>query len=255
MSANNSKLKAISFHSDGLILKGTLHLPAVDHPPVVIGSHGLYSNQDSPKQIALARACNTLGMAYFRFDHRGCGSSQGEFDPVTSLAARCTDLKKAMEAIKSRNETGHRIGLFGSSMGGTVCLSVAAELKVNTIVTFAAPLRSRIRDEGLRQSKNPDAPGIFLDAKKSDFDISGNISQVRNILIIHGEKDETVPLSHAAEIHRLAGEPKKITIQQNGDHRMSSKKHQVDFIGEASLWFKSGLIGNKSVSSLRSQLE
>ncbi len=100
MSANNSKLKAISFHSDGLILKGTLHLPTVDHPPVVIGSHGLYSNQDSPKQIALARACNTLGMAYFRFDHRGCGSSQGEFDPVTSLAARCTDLKRPWKRLK-----------------------------------------------------------------------------------------------------------------------------------------------------------
>jgi alpha-beta hydrolase superfamily lysophospholipase len=242
MLAKNSNVREISFFSDGLILKGTLHLPAFDRPPVVIGSHGLYSSQDSPKQIALARACNALGMAYFRFDHCGCGLSQGEFEQVTSLAARCTDLKKAVEAIKSRKETGHRIGLFGSSMGGTVCLSVAGELNINPIVTFAAPLRSNIRDEQFKQTRNHKTPGIFLDANKSDFDISENLAQVRNILILHGEKDETVPLSHAEEIHRLAGEPKRIVVQPNGDHRMSNETHQSEFIREASLWFKSGLI-------------
>ena len=235
------KLIDISFHSDGLILRGILHLPAIDHPPVIIGSHGLYSNQESPKQIALARACNALGMAYFRFDHRGCGSSQGEFEQVTSLAARCRDLTKALEAIQNRSEIGHRIGLFGSSMGGTVCLSVAAELKADAIVTFAAPLGSSIGDWGLRQSNNPESPGIYLDAAKKDFDISEHLSQVRNLLIIHGETDKTVPLCHAEEIHRLAGDPKKLIIQKNGDHRMSNEIHQIEFIREASRWFKSEL--------------
>jgi dipeptidyl aminopeptidase/acylaminoacyl peptidase len=147
-------------------------------------------------------------------------------------------LTKAVEAIKNRSEIGHRIGLFGSSMGGTVCLSVAAELKANAIVTFAAPLRSSIGDWGLRQSNNPESPGIYLDAAKKDFDISEHLSQVRNLLIIHGETDKTVPLSHAAEIHRLAGDPKKLIVQKNGDHRMSNEIHQNEFIREASRWFK-----------------
>ena len=241
MAPKKVKLVEISFHSDDLILCGTLHLPANDHPPIVIGSHGLYSNRESPKQIALARACNALGMAYFRFDHRGCGSSQGEFEQVTSLAARCEDLKKAVAAIKSRPEIGRGIGLFGSSMGGTVCLSVAAELKADTIVTFAAPLNSSTGDWRLGQSNNPKSPGIYLDAAKKDFDISEHVSQVSNLLIIHGETDNTVPLSHAEEIHRLAGDPKKLIVQKNGDHRMSNEVHQNEFIREASLWFKSEL--------------
>jgi len=120
--------KDISFVSGGFVLKGKLHLPEAHQPPVVIGSHGLYSSKDSPKQIALAGACNRLGMAYFRFDHRGCGSSQGEFVKVTSLASRCQDLKDAVEAVLKHEDTGRRIGLFGSSMGGTVSLSIAAEL-------------------------------------------------------------------------------------------------------------------------------
>ena len=243
MPAKKMNTVEISFHSDALILRGTLHLPAIDQAPVVIGSHGLYSSRQSPKQIALARACNALGMAYFRFDHRGCGSSQGDFDRVTSLAARCTDLKMAVDAIKSRPEIGRGIGLFGSSMGGTVCLSVAAQLKVKTVVTFAAPLCSRIDDGRLKRSKKQDAPQIFLDAEKSHFNISENVSQVSNILIIHGQKDETVPLAHAAEIHRLAGDPKKLIVQQNGDHRMRDENHQREFIGQASRWFKAGLTG------------
>ena len=61
------------------------------------------------------------------------------------------------------------------------------------------------------------------------------------MLIIHGETDNTVPLSHAEEIHRLAGDPKKLIVQKNGDHRMSNEVHQNEFIREASLWFKSEL--------------
>ena len=242
MSAKNLTLKDISFYCDGLILKGTLHLPATVKPPVVIGCHGLYSNCNSPKQMALATACNAHGMAYFRFDHRGCGNSQGKFETVTSLEARCRDLKSAMKFIESRDDTGHRIGLFGSSMGGTVCLCVAGELMVSTIVTFAAPLRSATHHEGHHHSTRPDAGGIFMDAEKNDFDISGNLSRISNILIFHGEADETVPLSHALEIHRLAGDPKKLVVQQNGDHRMSNADHQQDFIRAAAAWFKHGLI-------------
>ena len=100
-----SIIKNISFFSDGFKLKGTLHLPSTHRPPVVIGSHGLYSSSGSPKQIALADHCNQLGIAYFRFDHRGCGASAGKFEEVTSREARCRDLSDAMAAIAGLKET------------------------------------------------------------------------------------------------------------------------------------------------------
>jgi alpha-beta hydrolase superfamily lysophospholipase len=118
--------KNITFSSNGFTLKGTLHLPDAEHPPVVIGSHGLFSSGSSPKQIALAKRCNACGIAFFRFDHRGCGQSQGIFQEVTTLEARCNDMISAIKTIQNRNDTGNRIGLFGSSMGGAVCLSVFA---------------------------------------------------------------------------------------------------------------------------------
>jgi alpha-beta hydrolase superfamily lysophospholipase len=243
MPAKNSGPKDITFISDGLALKGTLHLPPSDKPPIVIGLHGLYSSQESPKQIALARACNDLGLAYLRFDHRGCGRSQGEFEKVTSLAARCRDLKSAIETVKSWPNISDRIGLFGSSMGGTVSLSVAADLNLNAIVTFAAPLRTRNPSKTNQRKAAPKTTAIYLDADKSDFDICLCIPRIANILIIHGDADETVPVSHANEIYNLAANPKKLIIQHKGDHRMSDEQHQNDFIRDAASWLKSGLTG------------
>jgi esterase/lipase len=128
-------------------------------------------------------------------------------------------------------------------MGGTVCLNVAAERQVDAMVSFAAPVRGRMGDGGPKLSNDHDNPAIFLNARKTEFDISHHLAQISNILIIHGEKDDTVPLEHAHEIHRRVGAPKKLIVQPNGDHRMSDKNHQHEFIRAATQWFKSGFIG------------
>jgi alpha-beta hydrolase superfamily lysophospholipase len=236
-----SNIEDIRFFSNGFELKGSLHLPSTHRPPVVIGSHGLHSSSSSPKQIALADQCNRLGIAYFRFDHRGCGRSAGEFEEVTSLEARCRDLIDAVSVISGRTDIGDRFGLFGSSMGGSVCLSVANELGANTLVTFAAPIRSRFLEKRLTISKNSDRPTIFLDTRKRCFDITSRLPEISSILIFHGESDEVVPVSHAEEIHKLVKPPKKLIKQKQGDHPMSNRAHQKVFIREASLWFRQGL--------------
>jgi len=241
MTTEISIIKKINFLSDGFKLKGYLHLPAAKRPPVVIGCHGLYSTSNSPKQLALADQCNRFGIAYFRFDHRGCGNSEGKFEKVTSLEARGRDLADAVAVITGTADTGDRFGLFGSSMGGSVCLSVAAELGANTLVTFAAPIRSRILENGLPLSENSDTPGIFLDTQKRRFDISDRLPVICNILVFHGEADDVVPVSHADEIYSLVKPPKKLIKQKQGDHPMSNEVHQKTFIKEASLWFKQGL--------------
>lgn len=241
MPSKISNIKDIRFFSDGFELKGSLHLPSSHRPPVVIGSHGLYSSSSSPKQIALADECNRLGIAYFRFDHRGCGRSAGKFEEETSLEARCRDLIDAVSVISGISDIGDRFGLFGSSMGGTVCLSVAGKLGANTLVTFAAPIRSRILEKGLPISENPDIPEIFFDIRKRRFDISDRLPEISNILIFHGEADDIVPVSHAEEIYKLVKQPKQLIKQKQGDHPMSNEAHQKVFIRKASLWFRQGL--------------
>jgi alpha-beta hydrolase superfamily lysophospholipase len=237
----DSVCKKLDFLSDGFLLHGTLHLPAVKAPPVVIGSHGLLSSSDSPKQIELARRCNAHGIAFFRFDHRGCGESQGDFVGETSLSARSRDLRDAINLMRASAQTGHHIGLFGSSMGGATCLSVAGDARISSLVTFAAPLRSKSIGRSLESHKSMEDPWPSLDKLDLDYDISDKLSRIHHILIFHGEADTVVPFSDALEIHQKACEPKKLIRQPGGDHLMSNKTHQKQFIREAALWFKTFL--------------
>jgi alpha-beta hydrolase superfamily lysophospholipase len=229
----------LEFSSDGFRLRGILHRPAVESPAVVIGSHGLLSSSDSPKQIELARRCNTFGIAFFRFDHRGCGQSQGDFARVTSLSARTRDLLAAVTLMRENPDTGNRIGLFGSSMGGATCLSAAGESRAESLVIFAAPVRSRSMNGATEKHINSNGNPSRLDQLELEFDISNKLAGIQHVLIFHGEADTVVPFSNALEIYHKARDPKKLIRQAGGDHLMSNKTHQKEFIHQAALWFKS----------------
>jgi len=227
----------ISFLSDGYKLNGVLHLPEAQSPPVVVGSHGLESNGDSPKQIELANRCNEMGIAYFRFDHRGCGTSEGIFAEVTSVENRKADLIHAVNTILSRSDIGNRLALFGSSMGGTTCIAAAAELKAEAYVLVAAPVFGQTL---IKPPEELDKEGLSIAfyEKFLKFDISGNIPLINNVLIFHGDKDDIVPILNSETIYRDAQDPKKIIVQKNGDHRISDPVHQKEFITETTLWYK-----------------
>ncbi len=230
--------KTIRFSSDEYQLHGTLHLPAMKNPPVVIGSHGLLSTGDSPKQITLAERCTEHGMAYFRYDHRGCGKSNGEFASVTTFEGRCRDLISAAKTVMALPETGDAIALFGSSFGGAISLALAATLNIASIVTVAAPLFSEgIKDPYVNDPKNLPVMQT-LDKDKLFFDIREQLSLISHLLIFHGDADQIVPYENALELSQTAKDPKMLICQRNGDHPMSNEIHQKEFTDRTVAWFE-----------------
>jgi uncharacterized protein len=231
----------IFFHANGYKLAGTLHLPDGSKPPVVIGCHGLFANRNSPKQVSLAQACNAQGIAYLRFDHRGCGESQGVFNEVTSLAARCDDLQQAIAAMQGHPGVGDLTALFGSSFGGTVVLAYAEHHHVPAIITYAAPTNSTaIRHANIRDDQgNCPHPSLLSDALA--FDIGPELENISNILVAHCQNDETVPVDHALQIHAAVAPPKELKIFPDGDHRMSSLQYQHQFETLFVHWLKKQL--------------
>ena len=213
-------------------------MPDILRPPVVIGSHGLLSSADSPKQIALARRCNEAGLAFFRFDHRGSGQSEGDFYEVTTLVSRCQDLASAVRLMQERDDTGNSVSLFGSSMGGAACLCTAREFDIKTLVVFAAPVRSGPIVDAAASSDETSPEDLRFYKKNLNFDLSGGLKQLRNILVFHGDADEIVPSSDAEEIFSKASKPKKLIMQQGGDHQMNNPAHQREFIRESVAWYK-----------------
>lgn len=239
-SKKNSTIEEIFFSADEFKLKGYLHLPPLTNSPFVIGCHGLFSDKNSPKQIELAHHCNRCNIAYFRFDHRGCGENRAPLEAVTSLDARCADLKAAADMLSARDDLGDQMGLFGSSMGGSVCLAVARDLAASAMVTWAAPICSA----DLVPQHAHSVGNLSIPFKNNPFDISNSLAGLNNILIMHSDADETVPMAHAKEIYERADEPKKLLIFPNSDHRMSQPADQQVFLREATLWFQTCLKPN-----------
>ena len=239
MNEISSACESVSFVSGGYLLKGFLHLPDADCPPVVIGAHGLFSSGASEKQIALAKTCNENGMGFLRFDHRGIGESEGDLNRVTTLEGRSEDLATAIEMIMNRKDTGDRFGIFGSSFGGAVALNVAGRTNPNALVTVAAPVKISSAEavEAIDRAGESDIPNQSFFRNKLDFDISDRISKIQNILIFHGDQDRVIPVSNAYMIYEKAMEPKKLIIQKNGDHRISHSHHQEEFVRETTKWF------------------
>jgi alpha-beta hydrolase superfamily lysophospholipase len=231
-------IEELDFVADGLRLRGSLHLPVIRPAAVVIGCHGLLSDRRSPKQLALAGECLRGGLAYFRFDHRGCGESQGRLATDTSLENRVSDLLHAVRHLYRRTDIRKRMGLFGSSLGGAVCIRAAVPAGAAALVTCAAPVRSR----PLKAVFTAAGTRGGLDALLSEeFDLEADLPKARNILIFHGEADEVVPVAHAHEIARRAAEPKRLILQAGGDHPMSDPRHQREFVRAAALWFRQAL--------------
>ena len=233
--------EAVVFYSEKRRIIGWLHHSDAPSPPVVVGLHGLFSNADSPKQIALASACAAAGISYLRFHHRGCAPSEGDRRDLFSFGGRCKDLLAAVEWIRNRSGLGAGLGLFGSSLGAAVCLREAERLQAAAVVTFAAPVRSSdipgaaVAAEWGEPIRQPDRAALT-------FDLTSRLPGIRRILAAHGDTDTVVPYSHALEIHAAARPPKKLLTLPGGDHRMSRPEHQQTFLAAATEWFGTHLL-------------
>ena len=67
------------------------------------------------------------------------------------------------------------------------------------------------------------------------------MAKARNRHLFHGDDDRTVPLRHGRSTFKPAAEPKRITVQKTGDHRMSNPVHQAEFRRQALDWFRKSL--------------
>lgn len=236
--SKTSIVETIYFNSDNYRLKGELHLPPESNPPILIGSHGFLANRHSPKLITLAEQCNRHGIGMFRFDHRGCGESEGSFESGTSVQGRCNDLLSAIRHLQKMGQADSGIGLFGSSMGGATVLAAARRLNYAAIITYAAPIWNISPAKVSLAALSGEVRIIEQSNTRMRFDVELDLSAIHHLLVIHGDADTVVPISHGQELYQTAGQPKLFIVQKGGDHPMSLPAHQEDFAREAVSWLK-----------------
>ncbi|MDI3319232.1 alpha/beta hydrolase family protein [Pinibacter soli] len=128
-------------------LAGTLTLPQKDgvFPVVVLitGSGPQDRNEELMRHkpfLVISDYLTRNGVAVLRYDDRGFGESQGNFQTATTVDF-ATDVQAAVDYLKTRKEINKKkIGLIGHSEGGIVAPLVASKSKdVAFIVLLAGP--------------------------------------------------------------------------------------------------------------------
>ena len=236
----------IDIKVDDIRLYGNLFIPETGaglHAAVCI-SHGIPATANKPDDggyAVLAEKFCYAGFVTLIFNFRGTGPSQGNFD----LLGWSRDLKAAVDLLYVRSEIERsKISLVGFSGGAAVSIYVAAnDPRVSSVVALACPadfifpeehprenIVNHFRDVGVIRDDN------FPSSIDNWFDNFSTIAPIkwiahiapRPLYLIHGDKDELVPVEHANRLFKQAKVPKEINIISGAGHQLRLEGRAID---------------------------
>ena len=252
----------VTFKVAGEQIVGMLHLPKgatrARKCPAVVFLHGFTGNKQETHRmfVKTARVLAESGIAALRFDFRGSGDSGGDFSQMTPKA-ELEDARQAMAFIRARPEIdGTRLGVCGMSMGGMIsALLLGEDHKIKSAVMWCPVgdprrlLEARMTDERRVQMAQMGVADYGGWAVGRDFIEEmmhlRPLEQVPRIqaplLIIHGDKDETVPL-HESQLYydalRAHGKKVERRLIAGADHGYSSLAWEAELIASTIAWFR-----------------
>ena len=251
----------VVFPCRGQQIVGMLHLPdGRGRFPVALLMHGFTGTKSEIHRmfVKLSRELAAHGVASLRFDFRGSGDSAGEFEELTVRS----EIADALEAIKflrrhQRVDT-RRLALVGLSMGAAVAAHLVGRERVRCkSLVFWAPVAE---GEGILDDlSTPEAVASLAQTGITDY--GGNLvgvafvrqfaemKPIREIvkakcpvLIVHGERDETVSAEHADMYERALRAAKRVVkkvVVPDADHTFNryiwerrAITETVDWLGE-----------------------
>ena len=245
--------ESFSCERDGLTIKGTVFLPkGKTDCPIAVISHGFMANQMFSQIHAQNLA--KMGYAAFCFDFCGgtlVGSSDGDSTDM-SVLTEAEDLKAVIEFAKSQSYTDeNELVLLGCSQGGFVSAIVAAEMKeeVDALIllypALCIPDDARSGEMMFAKFDPQNVPETFWCGPMKlgrryvtdviEMDPYEIINQYTgNVLIIHGNQDETVDISYAlraVETYSQAGADVEMKIIDKGGHMFFRPIHAYKALG------------------------
>lgn len=196
--------------SDGVKLHGWL-VPAPGARVTLVWFHGNAGNiGDRVHNIGYLH--RLLRANVFIFDYRGYGQSDGSRSDL-SEEATYRDGQGALAYVRARSDAaGTRLVYFGRSLGAAVAVELArAHPPAGLILETAF---TTLKD--VARVHYPFVPLWFLQTK---YESLRKIPEIRvPLLILHGDRDEVVPLEQAERLYAAANEPKRLYIIRGAHH-------------------------------------
>jgi carboxymethylenebutenolidase len=170
--------------------------PGTERRPAVLVLHGGSGPDDSPTgyephaRSLVGRGIDAYLVSYFK--------------PGTGMRCGCWDewiaaVRLVTEAVLRRPENSGRIGLLGFSLGGALAVAGAGDPRIDAAVIVY---------------------GFIPNAEQR-----ARIARLPPLLVLHGDRDDAVPVLSAEEVARLArekGSRVELKIYPGEPHRLSA---------------------------------
>ncbi|HLC68817.1 MAG TPA: alpha/beta hydrolase [Candidatus Bilamarchaeaceae archaeon] len=220
-----------------------------DTKTIVIFCHGLASSKASRINQALRPLLHKDGIATLALDLYAHGESDGKFEQLT-ISKGYDGLKRAYDfAVEKGYEN---IVFSGSSFSGVVCLLGAARLDCASF-TLKSPVfdylrlwKTRLGEDGMQKWKEDRyfdiwgrklGYGFYEDAMRIDVRrITRSIHAPA--LLVHGDKDDWVPLDHSQEAYTLLQGEKTLHVIRGANHFYKELPHFKEMVTVVHHWLR-----------------
>ena len=208
----------------------------------IIFLHGFMSDLEGEKPLNFQKFCRKKRLGFMGIEYSGHGKSSGKFTNG-NISQWTNEIKLAIKKIVKKNN----FILVGSSMGAWLSINQFKFFK-NQIKGFlgigSAPeflerlmwkkftkkMKNETKKNGIYNLKHgnyeyPITYQLIKDGRKNKV-FNKKIKSKIYLTMLHGSKDEAVPIIYSKKILKLfKNAKKKMIVIKNGDHSLSSKKN------------------------------
>ena len=207
----------------------------------IVFLHGFMSDIEGEKPKAFFKFSKTKKLGFLALEYTGHGKSTGEFSNG-NITKWSREIKIIIKKVVKKNN----FILVGSSMGawlslkqfkyfkkqikGFLGIGSAPEFLENLMwKKFTKKMKKETIKKGIYNLKHgnyeyPITYKLIKDGRKNKV-LNKKINLKINVTMIHGDKDEVVPINYSKKVLKIFTKAKKkLVIIKNGDHSLSNKK-------------------------------
>jgi len=215
----------------------------------IVFLHGFMSDIEGKKPQIFKKYAIKKKLGFFSVEYSGHGTSSGKFTKG-NITRWSNDAKVSIKKIVKKNN----FIFVGSSMGAWIALNLLKyfQKQIKGFVgigsapeftsrimwkKFNKKIKQEIIKKGICNVKHghyeyPITHQLIKDGRKNKV-LSKKIKLPIKVTMLHGNKDETVPVSFSRKVlATFVKAKKKLVIIKNGDHSLSSKNHLKRIIKE-----------------------
>jgi pimeloyl-ACP methyl ester carboxylesterase len=215
----------------------------------IVFLHGFMSDLEGKKPNVLLNFAKKNRLGFLAMEYSGHGKSSGKF-----INGNISKWNREISVLIKKIVGKNNFILVGSSMGAWLSLNQFKKFKyqikgflgIGSAPEFLERLMwkkftKKMKDETIKRGiyklkhgnyEYPITYQLIKDGRKNKI-LNKKINSKINVTVIHGAKDDVVPVIYSRKVLKIFTKAKKkLVIVKNGDHSLSNKKGLKKIVSE-----------------------